>query len=238
MTEMSNLESKLRAGDPAAAGELFAACRNRLKKMIRLRLDRRLQGRLDPSDVLQEAFLDVQKKAAEFAARPNLPAYVWLRLVTAERLSILHRRHLGAKMRTASQEVALRCGTFPTASTQSLANMLLGRLTSPSAAAIRAERQQRLQDALNAMNPIDREVLALRHFEELSNSEAAAALGLSKTAASNRYIRALKRLKEILTAIPGIDQGALSRETAQQRSTLRERSRNLAGCLSGFHPGF
>ena len=97
MTEMSNLESKLRAGDPAAAGELFAACRNRLKKMVRLRLDRRLQGRLDPSDVLQEAFLDVQKKAAEFAARPNLPAYVWLRLVTAERLSILHRRHLGAR---------------------------------------------------------------------------------------------------------------------------------------------
>ncbi len=207
MAELSDLEARLRGGDPAAAAELFSACRNRLKKMIRLRLDRRLQRRLDASDVLQEAFLDVQKKAADFAAKPDLPVYVWLRLVTAERLSILNRRHLGAKMRDASQEVSLRRGGSPAASTQSLANLLLGRLTSPSAAAIRAERQQRMQEALNAMDPIDREVLALRHFEELSNSETAAALGLTKTAASNRYIRALKRLKEILAALPGLDQG-------------------------------
>jgi RNA polymerase sigma-70 factor (ECF subfamily) len=101
--------------------------------------------------------------------------------------------------------VSLCQGGPPAATTQSLANLLLGRLTSPSHAAVRAERQQRLQEALNAMDPTDREVLALRHFEELSNSEVAAVLGLTKTAASNRYIRALKRLKEILSAVPGID---------------------------------
>ncbi len=203
MTDLSNLESRLRSGDPAAAAVLFCACRNRLKKMVRLRLDRRLQGRLDASDVLQEAFLDVQHKAADFAARADLPAFVWLRLVTAERLLILHRQHLGTRMRSPSQEVPL-WGRSPAATTQSLANLLLGRLTSPSAAAIRAERQHRLQDALNAMDSLDREVLALRHFEELSNSETAAVLALTKTAASNRYIRALKRLKEILATLPGI----------------------------------
>lgn len=201
-------EDRLRAGDPAAAGELFAACRDRLKKMVRLRLDRRLQGRLDASDVLQEAFLDVQKKAPDFAAKPDMPAYLWLRLITAERLLILHRHHLGAQMRDAAQEVSLHRGGLPAASTHSLANLLLGRLTSPTQAAIRAERQMRLQEALNGMDALDREILALRHFEELSNSEAATVLELTKTAASNRYIRALKRLKEILSALPGIDPNA------------------------------
>jgi RNA polymerase sigma-70 factor (ECF subfamily) len=203
--DLEALTQRLRSGDPDAVGDLFTACRERLKRMIRLRLDRRLWGRLDASDVLQEAFLDVQKKAPDFAAKPEMPAYLWLRLVTAERLLILHRQHLGTKMRDAGQEVSLHRGGPPAASTHSLANLLLGRLTSPSQAAIRSERQMRLQEALNGMDPLDREVLALRHFEEMSNSEVAAVLGLSKTAASNRYIRALKRLKEILSTLPGID---------------------------------
>ena len=204
MAEIPDLETitqRLRAGDLAAAGELFAACRDRLKRMVRLRLDRRLQGRLDASDVLQEAFLDVRKKAADFAAKPEMPAYLWLRLITAERLLILHRQHLGAQMRDAAQEVSLARGGLPAASTHSLANLLLGRLTSPTQAAIRAERQHRLQEALNLMDALDREVLALRHFEELTNGEVATVLGLTKSAASNRYIRALKRLKEILSAV-------------------------------------
>jgi RNA polymerase sigma-70 factor (ECF subfamily) len=206
--ESHDLVRRLRAGETAAAAELFERCRERLRRMVRLRLDRRLQGRLDPSDVLQEAFLDAQKKAPEFAQKPDLPAYLWLRLITAERLLVLHRQHLGAKMRDAGQEVSLHRGGLPAATSHSLASLLLGRLTSPSAAAIRAERQLRLQEALNAMDPTDREVLALRHFEELSNAEVAAVLGLTKTAASNRYVRALRRLKEALSALPGIDPGA------------------------------
>jgi len=200
-------EDRLRAGDAGAAGEVFAACRERLKKMVRLRLDRRLQGRLDASDVLQEAFLDVQRKAPDFAAK-GMPAYLWLRLIVAERLLILNRRHLGAQTRDAGREVSLHRGGLPAASTHSLANLLLGRLTSPTQAAIRAERQLKLQEALNGMDELDREILALRHFEELSNTEVATVLGLTKTAASNRYIRALKRLKEILAALPGFDAGA------------------------------
>jgi RNA polymerase sigma-70 factor (ECF subfamily) len=208
-SDLDALTQRLRAGDPDAVGALFAACRDRLKRMVRLRLDRRLRGRLDASDVLQEAFLDVQKKAPEFAAKPDMPAYLWLRLVTAERLLILHRHHLGAQMRDADREVSLCRGGPPAASTHSLANLLLGRLTSPSQAAGRAERQLWLQDALNGMDPTDREVLALRHFEELSNAETAEVLGLSKTAASNRYIRALKKLKELLSAMPGRDTGGV-----------------------------
>lgn len=202
MTDPATPEDRLRAGDPAAAGEVFASCRERLKRMVRLRLDRRLQGRLDASDVLQEAFLDVQRKAGEFPER-NLPAYLWVRLIVAERLLQLHRHHLGAQMRDAGQEVSICRGGVPAATTFSLANLLLGRLTSPSEAAVRAERQRWLQEALNGMDPLDREVLALRHFEELSNGETAEVLGLTKTAASNRYIRALKRLKEVLAAMPG-----------------------------------
>lgn len=203
MTDSAILpDSTVRAGDPAAVGELFAAHRDRLKRMVRLRLDRRLQGRLDASDVLQEAFLDVQKKAAEFAGK-GMPAYLWLRLITTERLLQLHRHHLGTLARDADREVSLGRGGPPAASTHSLANLLLGRLTSPSAAAARAERQLRLQSALDGMDPLDREVLALRHFEELSNGEVATVLGLTKTAASNRYIRALKRLKEVLSSLPG-----------------------------------
>ncbi len=205
--ESDNLKERLRVGDPAAAAELFTAYRERLKKMVRLRLDRRLQGRLDASDVLQEAFLDVQNKAVDFSSR-NMSAYLWMRLITAERLTILHRHHLGTQMRDAGQEVSLNRGGPPSATTQSLANMLLGRLTSPTHALLRAERQHRVQEALKGMDTIDREVLALRHFEELSNSETAAVLGLTKTAASNRYIRTLRRLKEILAALPGIDPNA------------------------------
>ena len=191
------------AGDPHALAELFARYHGRLRRMVQLRLDRRLQGRVDPSDVLQEAQLEIFRRAADYAADPRVPPFLWLRLITGQRLMALHRRHLGAQMRSAGQEIALHRGPIPQATSLSLAEMLLGRLTSPTRAFQRAEMQLRIQEALNRMDPIDREVLVLRHFEELSNAETAQALGLEKTAASNRYIRALKRLREVLAGLPG-----------------------------------
>jgi RNA polymerase sigma-70 factor (ECF subfamily) len=134
-----------------------------------------------------------------------MPPFLWLRFLTVEALMALHRHHFGARMHDAALEVSLRHGGPPQATSASLAEMLLGQLTSPTLAVRRAEMQARLQELLNAMDPIDREVLALRQFEELSNAESAAVLGLTKQAASNRYLRALKRLKEILTSLPGID---------------------------------
>ena len=194
---------RLHAGDAVAAAELFEHYRGRLRRMVQLRLDRRLQGRVDASDVLQEAFLDLAKRTPEYLANPAMPFFLWLRLLTGQRLLMVHRTHLGTQMRDAGQEVSLYRGALPQASSVSLAAQLLGRMTSPSVAAVRAELQLRLQEALNSMDPLDREVLTLRHFEELSNSEVAAVLGLQKSAASNRYVRALKRLKEVLKGMPG-----------------------------------
>jgi RNA polymerase sigma-70 factor (ECF subfamily) len=190
--------------DARALAELFERHRNRLEQMVRLRMDRRLQGRLDPSDVLQEAFLECSRRLDEYRAKPDMSPFVWLRFLTAQKLVDVHRVHLGAKMRDAGQEVSLYRGSLPHASSASLAAQLLGRLTSASRAAIRVETQIRVQEALNSMEPIDREVLALRHFEMLSNDEAAQVLGVKKTAASNRYLRAIKRLRQIVINVPGL----------------------------------
>ena len=192
-------------GDEPALAALFDGSRDRLRKMIRLRLDRRLSGRVDASDVLQDAYLDVRRRFAEYARDPSaMPFHLWLRLVTGQRLTDVHRHHLGSQMRDAGQEVSLHRGPFPRADSISLAAQLLGKMTGASQAAIRVEHKLIVQEALNGMDPIDREVLALRHFEHLSNDETAQVLGLSKSAASNRYVRALKRLKEILSSIPGL----------------------------------
>ena len=192
------------AGDPRASAELFARHRDRLRRMVRLRMDRRLQRRIDPSDVLQDAFVEVSRRIGDYAREPELPVYLWLRSLTGQALVDLMRRHLGAKMRAAGREISLHRGALPRASSVSLAAQLLGRELSPSMAAIRIETQIRVQEALAGMDPIDREVLALRHFEMLSNTEVAQVLGLSKAAASNRYIRALRRLKAILATVPGL----------------------------------
>jgi RNA polymerase sigma-70 factor (ECF subfamily) len=201
----NDLLGQAQAGDQHALGELFFHYRDRLRQMVHIRLDRRLQGRIDPSDVLLEAFLDVSKRLGEYAQNPGVSFYLWLRYLTGQKLVDLHRYHLGVKMRNAGQEVSLYRGALPQASSISLAAQLLGRLTSASRAAMRAETQIRVQEALNSMDAMDREVLTLRHFEMLSNDETAQVLGLSKTAASNRYLRALKRLKGVLSAVPGCE---------------------------------
>jgi len=202
-SETEALIRRVEGGDERAVSELFARHRDRLRRMVKLRLDRRLQGRLDASDVLQEAYLDVAKRAGEYRANPTMPVFLWLRLITGQRLMALHRMHLGAQMRDVGQEVSIHRGALPPASSISIAAMPLGRITSPTRAASRAELQVRLQDVLNSMDPIDREVLTLRHFEELGNSETAQVLGITKSAASSRYIRAVMRLKKELASVPG-----------------------------------
>jgi RNA polymerase sigma-70 factor (ECF subfamily) len=202
-TDVQELVRRIAAGDQQALAEAFNRYRGRLRRMVLLRLDRRLQGRVDASDILQEAYLDVAQRAAEYAANPTLPLFLWLRLMTGQRLLIVHRQHLKVKMRDVGQEVSLHRGALPQASSVSLAAMLLGRLTSPSLAAMRTEMQLRLQEALNGMDPLDREILTLRHFEELSNGETARVLGIQKSAASNRYVRALERLRDVLSGMPG-----------------------------------
>ncbi len=195
---------RARAGDASALAELFTGYLERLRRMIHLRLDRRLNGRVDTSDILQDVYLEVRKRIAAGGADPNLPFFLWLRLVTGQKLTDLHRRHLGTRMRDAGMEISLHRGAMPAASSASLAAQLLGTMTSASQAAVKAEHRLIVQEALNGLDPIDREILVLRHFEYLSNDEAALALGLNRSTASQRYLRALKRLKEVLSIIPGL----------------------------------
>jgi RNA polymerase sigma-70 factor (ECF subfamily) len=201
--DSEDLLRRAASGDEAALPALWERHRARLRQMVRLRLDRRLQGRVDPSDVLQEAYLDLAARLPDHAPDRPMPPFLWLRLITGQRLLQIHRHHLGAAMRDAGREVSLYRGALPQASSASLAAQLLGRFTTASQAAVRAEQQLQLQAVLNGMDAMDREILALRHFEELTNGEAAEVLGLSKTAANNRYIRALGRLRKLLEAVPG-----------------------------------
>jgi RNA polymerase sigma-70 factor (ECF subfamily) len=207
-SETEELLGRARAGDDAALGRLFDGHRERLCRMVRLRLDRRLSGRVDPDDVVQEAYLDVHRRFGEYEVEyaGRMPVYLWFRLVVGQRLVDLHRHHLGAQKRDAGLEVSLHRGPMPSASSASLAAQLLGKLTSASRAAIRAEHRLIVQEALNAMDEVDREVLVLRHFEQMSNDEVAIALGLKRSTASRRYIQALIRLKQVLASIPGLEE--------------------------------
>ena len=187
----------------AALNELIGRHRVRLRRMVELRLDRRLQARIDASDVIQEACVEVVTRLDEYLSAPSYPLFLWLRLIVGERLLKLHRHHLGTQMRDAGLEVSIYRGALPAASSAALAAQLLGKQTSPTQAAMRAERMIRVQEALNTLDPIDREVLSLRHFEEMSLAETALSLGIEESAAAKRYIRALKRLKTILANMPG-----------------------------------
>jgi RNA polymerase sigma-70 factor (ECF subfamily) len=136
-----------------------------------------------------------------------MPFFLWIRFLTGQKLVTLHRHHLGVQMRDAAQQVSLYHGVLPEASSAALALQLLGHETRASEAAIRAEIKIRVHEALDSMAPLDREVLALRHFEQLSRAEIAQVLGVSESAAGKRYIRALERLKQILGANRGGLQG-------------------------------
>jgi RNA polymerase sigma-70 factor (ECF subfamily) len=201
--EVSDLLQRAAEDDTEALRELFSRYRDRLKRMVHLRLSRRLSGRVDDSDVVQEAYLEISKKLPEYVKAPELPLFLWLRHMTGLKLAEIHRRHLGTQLRDADREVSLHRGGLPEADSVSLAAQLLGKLTTPSQAAIKAEQRIYVQEALNSMDPIDREVLALKHFEQLSTSEIARVLGLSKAGAGSRYLRAIKRLRDILERIPG-----------------------------------
>lgn len=166
--------------------------------MVEFRLDRRLYGRVDATDILQEAYIEIARRLDGFLDDPQVSFFIWARQITWQTLLMAHRTHLGVQKRDARQEVALNAVAWTQGTAVSLASRLAGDVTSPSQGAIRDERAMKLRSALDSMDPMDREVLALRHFEQLSNKEVSEVLKIQKTAASNRYVRALKRLKEIM----------------------------------------
>src|SRR5438874_2665889 len=190
-------------GDEGALAVLVERHRDRLERMVRLRMDRRLQGRVDAADVVQDAYLALRGKFPQYCADSRLPFFLWLRLEVGQKLVDVHRFHLGTQMRDAGLEISLHRGALPQVSSLSLAEHLLGKLSTASHAAMRAELKLRVQEALNSMDSHDREVLILRHFEELTNAETAHVLEIKPSAAVNRYVRALKRLKDVFQGMPG-----------------------------------
>ena len=196
--QIQDLVDRATEGDASAMSTLFEHYREPLKKMVRVRLNRHLFGRVDESDVVQDAYLEAARRLNDYASGPRTPFFLWLRKITGQRLIDTHRRHLGAEARNAGIEVAMHQKRAPMASSVMLAKALLGGLTSPTQAAVKAETRLAIQDALASMNELDREILSLRHLESLSNVEAAQELEIDTSAASKRYTRALKRLKNIL----------------------------------------
>jgi RNA polymerase sigma-70 factor (ECF subfamily) len=202
-TDLSDLEpllERLRQGDGDALAELFARYRPQLRRMVELRLDPRVGTRVAPSDVLQEAYVDASTRIEHFFRKQGVSFYVWLRLVVNQSLVDLHRHHLQAKMRGVDREAA---PAWTPATSISLARHLIAQMESPSDILSQEETLSQVQGALEGLDPLDHEILTLRHFEELSNNEVAELLGLQKAAASNRYIRALGRLRQALQAMPG-----------------------------------
>jgi RNA polymerase sigma-70 factor (ECF subfamily) len=172
--------------------------------MVAFRLDPRLRGRVDASDVVQEAYLAAVDCRADYFRHAPGPVFLWLRGIVGNKLLEVHRHHLGTRMRDAGREAAERRPRAGGETTSvAIVEQLTGHGGGPGTAAGRAEVAARLRAALDGMEPTDREVLALRHFEQLSNGEAAAVLGIQERAAAKRYVRALKRLKDVLAGMPG-----------------------------------
>lgn len=193
----------LSAGDASAAVQvLHSRFGERLKQQIIVRLDRRLAGRVDPDDVLQEAFVDIMARLGNFQPERNVPLFQWLRMIVQERIIATHRRHLLTGKRDARREQAGYGDGTGDESAHSLADMILVDDTSPSGRVVRQERLSKLAKALEEIAPIDREIILMRVYENLPNDNAAEALGIEPEAAKKRLTRAIRRLGELLRAAP------------------------------------
>lgn len=204
-----DLVNRVLKRDREALAELFEQARDRLRKIASFRLDPRLASRVDVEDILQEAYLNAEQRLSHVMREATGGIFVWLRLILNQTLADVHRRHLGAQARDASRDrsssqviSAGLSSNMGDSNAFSFSSMLLGHLTSPSQALLRKELTEQLDTAIQSMNELDREILILRHFEELSNLETARLLGISEQGASVRYVRALVRLQHILEAIP------------------------------------
>ena len=200
----ATLLSQAAAGDAEAWGALLALHEDRLTSIVCFRLDPRLRGRVDAADVVQEIFVAATARRQEFFSQTTQPLFLWLRWMAGNTLMELHRHHLGFQMRDVRREVSatqacgIAGGERDGDTRAALVAQLTGGITGPATAAEREELIVRLHEALGKMDAVDREVLALRHYEQLTNAEAAEVLGIQERAAGKRYLRALERLRETL----------------------------------------
>ena len=188
--------------DNSGLADLFTRHRPRLWRMVSFRMHPKLRGRIDPDDVLQDAYMRALDRVEHLLASSASSTYVWFRLLVCQTLADLHRRHFGAAKRSSAREFSINGRWSPQETSSSLSCYLKADGTSPSSTLGRAERAQQVDTVLQSMDPIDREVVVLRHFEQLSNTEIAAVLEMSEQAASARYVRALQKLKRVLELMP------------------------------------
>lgn len=205
--EAALLLDRAAGGDVEAWGALLARHHERLTCVVSFRLDPRLRGRIDVADVMQEAFIAATERRADFFGQSAQPLFLWLRWMVANTLLEVHRHHLSAQKRDVRREVRpTDCSDASDngdGTRAALVAQLTGGITGPATAAGEAELKARLNEALGKLDGSDRELLALRHYEQLSNREAAQVLNIQEGAAAKRYLRALERLRELLSEISG-----------------------------------
>jgi RNA polymerase sigma-70 factor (ECF subfamily) len=196
--DTEQLVKQARLGDYQAREQLLTRHRDRLRRMVAVRLDRRLAARIDPSDVVQETLVEAAHNLSDYLQERPLPFYPWLRRLAWERLVKLHRRHVKTHMRSVTRESPGSL-PLPDESALELANRVAGPGTSPSNQLARAEEHARVQAALEAISEREREVLVMRYLEQLSTKEIAAALGINVGAVRTRHLRALDHLRRLLS---------------------------------------
>jgi RNA polymerase sigma-70 factor (ECF subfamily) len=197
-SEIQVLLDQAKQGDPAAVERLLTEQRAPLRRMIDLRLDPALAARVDASDIVQDVLLEVSHRLTDYLRDPSMPFHLWLRHIARDHIIDAHRRHRKAQRRSLDREQPLRAAGLSDRSSFELAGQLFDHELTPASAAIRQELQSQLETALTALDEDDREVIVMRHVEQLSNQEAAAVLGLTEAAASMRYLRAVRRLRSLL----------------------------------------
>ena len=197
------LLAAVRGGDGAAAGALWDRHRAAVHRLVAMRLDRGIQARVDVSDVVQEALVEANRRLTDYLAQAKMPFHLWLRQIAQDRLIDAHRRHRAAGRRSVDHEQPLAAAEYGDQSAIDLACQLQDhRELTPAAAFLRRELELRFQSALQRLDETDREIVEMRHLEQLSNQETAQALGLSEPAAGMRYLRALRKLRALLEEVP------------------------------------
>jgi RNA polymerase sigma-70 factor, ECF subfamily len=201
--ETQELITSAKAGKAGATDALLERHRDALRRLVALRLDRAIQGRVDASDVVQDALVEANRRLEDYLRDRPLPFHLWLRQIAQDRVIDAHRRHRGAGRRTVDVERHLAAPSYADQSAMDLAGQLRdNRELTPAAALLRKELDVRFRAALERLDETDREVIEMRHIEQLSNQETAQALGLTEPASGMRYLRAVRRLRALLEEVP------------------------------------
>jgi RNA polymerase sigma-70 factor, ECF subfamily len=197
--DTQELLANARQGDAAAVDRLLARHRGAVRRMVQMRMDPVLARRVDASDVAQDVLVEAHRRLKQYLKNPQMPFHLWLRQMAKDRLIDAHRRHRVAARRSLDREQPLDVRLPRDESTRSIAMQLCDGQLTPAAAATWRELKRRFEDACRQLEPQDQEIVVMRHFEQLSNSDVAVALELSPQAASMRYLRAMRRLRELLS---------------------------------------